>query len=50
MPGRRDLEGEVARGETGRSPFLALTGVWLLIAAAFVVALAVAVVAYVLAR
>ena len=45
-----DLEQELARGESTRSPFLALSGVVLMIGAGFALALAVAIAAYVLAR
>ena len=46
----RNVEQEVARGASERTPALLIGGVTLLIGLLFVVALAVAVIAYILAR
>jgi hypothetical protein len=45
----RDLEQEVARGQSEKTPVVAISSVAILVLAVFVVALALAVIAYVLA-
>lgn len=45
----RDVEQELASGQSEATPFLAISSVTLVVAALFAVALALAVVAYVLA-
>jgi hypothetical protein len=46
----RELADEVERAGTTRTPFLALTGVWLAIAVTFVLVLAIALTVYLAAR
>ena len=41
-----ELAAEAERGRTARTPFLALAGVWLVVAAAVAVILALALIAY----
>jgi hypothetical protein len=49
LPGHGELADEVERARTPRTPLLALTGVWLTVAAVFAVVLAVVLLAIYLA-